>query len=95
MVRHIRLGPGNYNLTDLPLNPGAQNVKLVITDDTGAQQTLEFTDFSGMELLAPGISEWSFNAGIKSYDAGLTDPAAAQANVGGANSLFIRQKHPE
>ena len=73
LIKHIRLSPGNYNLTDLPLNPGANNVKLVIEDDSGQRQTLEFTGFSGQELLAPGISEWSVNAGIKSYDMGVVE----------------------
>ena len=72
LVRRIRLGPGNYNLSDLPLGAGANDVKLVIEDDTGARQTLEFTDFGGAQL-APGISEWSFAAGIRSYDQGIVD----------------------
>ena len=69
--RHIRLFPGNYDLSEIPLRPGASNIKLVIVDDTGQRQTLEFRGFSGHELLAPGISEWSFNAGIKSLDQGV------------------------
>ncbi len=75
LIKHIRLGPGNYNLTDLPLNAGANNVKLSIEDDTGQRQTLEFTGFSGQELLSPGISEWSLNAGFKSYDMGVVGRA--------------------
>ena len=80
LMKRIRLGPGNYNLTDLPLNPGANNVKLVIEDDTGQRQTLEFTGFSGQELLAPGISEWSVSAGLKSYDMGTPDSGFSGAN---------------
>jgi outer membrane usher protein len=81
LMKRIRLGPGNYNLTDLPLNPGANNVKLVIEDDTGQHQTLEFTGFSGQELLSPGISEWSVNAGFKSYDTGTPDSGSDVAAV--------------
>lgn len=91
MIKHIRLGPGNYNLTDLPLNPGASNVKLVIEDDTGQRQTLEFTGFSGQELLAPGISEWSINAGIKSYDSGVTEASGSAAASTLANTTLVNK----
>ena len=75
LVRRLRLGPGIYNLSDLPLQAGANDIKLVIEDDTGAKQTLEFTAFSGFELLAPGVSEWSAGAGVKSLDTGIVDLA--------------------
>ena len=35
LYRHIRLAPGNYDLSELPLRPGANNVKLEVVDDTG------------------------------------------------------------
>jgi len=103
LTKHIRLGPGNYNLTDLPLNPGANNVKLVIEDDTGQRQTLEFTGFSGQELLAPGISEWSVNAGVKSYDTGVAESGLSPAisnpinttlvNKNSANSVYAQRQY--
>ena len=92
MARRIRLGPGTYNLTDLPLNPGAHDVKLVITDDLGAQQTLEFKDFSGQQLLAPGITEWSFNAGVKSYDTGVVTSTFSQTLPSLANTTLVNKK---
>ena len=91
LIKHIRLGPGNYNLTDLPLNPGANNVKLVIEDDTGQRQTLEFTGFSGQELLAPGISEWSVNAGIKSYDMGVVESGLSPAISSPINTTLVNK----
>ena len=91
LVRRIKLAPGNYNISDLPLNPGANNVKLVIEDDTGARQTLEFTAFSGFELLSPGISEWSAGAGIKSADQGLVNPASSQGIFGTTNSTIVNK----
>jgi len=91
LIKHIRLGPGNYNLTDLPLNPGANNVKLVIEDDTGQRQTLEFTGFSGQELLSPGISEWSMNAGFKSYDMGVVDSGYSDAIPSLTNTTLVNK----
>ena len=103
LIKHIRLGPGNYNLTDLPLNPGANNVKLVIEDDSGQRQTLEFTGFSGQELLAPGISAWSVNAGIKSYDMGVVESGLSSTisspinttlvNKNSANSFYAQRQY--
>ncbi len=91
LMKHIKLGPGNYNLTDLPLNPGASNVKLVIEDDTGQRQTIEFTGFSGQELLAPGISEWSLNAGIKSFDTGVVETGFSPASSSPGNTTLVNK----
>ena len=96
LFRHIKLAPGNYDLSDIPLRAGANDVKLVIEDDTGARRTLEFNAFSGNELLAPGISEWSFNAGIKSYDQGAIQQGSpgngALPNVTVVNKNSIYQQ---
>ena len=101
LFRHIKLAPGNYNLSDIPLRAGANDVKLIITDDAGAHQTLEFRAFSGGELLQPGISEWSFNAGVKSYDRGAVQQAGSPANnalpsnvtVVGKSSAFQQREY--
>jgi outer membrane usher protein len=82
LVRRLKLGPGIYNLSDLPLQGGANDIKLVITDDAGASRTLQFTAFSGYELLAPGMSEWSVSAGVKSLDNGIANYADATAPGG-------------
>ena len=89
LVRRVRLGPGTYNLSDLPLGAGANNVKLGITDDTGAQQTLQFNDYAGGQL-APGLSEWSLSAGIKSYDQGIVDFATSQSFTNQINSIALK-----
>ena len=95
MVKHIKLNPGNYNLTDLPLNPGANNVKLIIEDESGERKTLEFNGFSGQELLAPGIGEWSFNAGFKSYDRGVAGSASSEAIPVAMNTTLVSKTSPE
>ena len=66
-------------------------MKLVIEDDTGQRQTLEFTGFSGQELLAPGISEWSVNAGVKSYDMGVVEQGLSPAISSPINTTLVNK----
>ncbi len=64
VVQRLQLRPGEYDLRDLPLASGANDISLEIEDDVGRRRTLDFTVFSGRALLAPGISEWSVSAGV-------------------------------
>ena len=66
IVQRLRLRAGNYNLSDLPLSVGANEVQLIITDDTGERRTLAFTTFFDGTLLAKGKSEWSLAGGLPS-----------------------------
>ncbi len=67
--RRFRLQPGNYNIRDLPIGPGATKVTLIFEDDTGARKTLDITNFSGADFLAPGIDEWQIAGGVKAAHA--------------------------
>jgi outer membrane usher protein len=73
VVRQLRLDPGTYDLEDLPLQAGANDVRLIITDDLGEQRTLSFTSYFDAALLAQGAREWGFAAGALSRfdDGGL------------------------
>jgi len=57
VVRQLRLDPGTYELEDLPLQAGANDVRLIITDDLGEQRTLSFTSYFDAVLLADGARE--------------------------------------
>lgn len=72
--RRLQLRPGTYNIRDLPLVTGANDVDIVITDDAGQQQHVSFTSFFDTSLLAAGKSEWGITAGLPSY---LRDEARA------------------
>lgn len=67
VAQKLHLRPGDYDLNDLPLAVGANDIALVIEDDLGQRRTLKFSVFSGRSLLAPGISQWAFSAGIASH----------------------------
>ncbi|MEQ1577025.1 MAG: fimbria/pilus outer membrane usher protein, partial [Hyphomicrobium sp.] len=67
VVQRLQLRPGNYNLRDLPLTTGANDIELTITADNGERQTLSFSAYSDQKLLAAGKSEWALAAGLPSY----------------------------
>lgn len=72
VIRRLRLPPGNYNVSDLPLRPGANRVRLVIEEEAGASRTLEFTMIASHTLLAPGVDEWEFAAGVNALPGRIT-----------------------
>lgn len=65
-IRQLRLDPGRYDLRNLPLSQGANNVNIVIRDDTGRVQTLSSRSFFDIDLLGEGITDFSFAAGVRS-----------------------------
>jgi outer membrane usher protein len=65
-IRELRLEPGRYDLRNLPLSQGANNVNIVIRDDTGRVQTLSSRSFFDIDLLGDGITDFSFAAGVRS-----------------------------
>lgn len=67
IVRKLNLRPGNYNVSDLPLRVGANDIELIITDDVGETRRLRFSTFSGTNVLKPGMSIWAITAGMPSY----------------------------
>ena len=66
VVRRLRLAPGEYDLDDLPLTSGTNQVQIRIEDEFGKQETVDFSILFNRTLLEPGIDEWSFAAGTKS-----------------------------
>jgi outer membrane usher protein len=63
-VRQVRLDPGTYNVRDFPFTQGTNDVRLVITDDAGTRETVEFSLFFDRTLLAPGLTEFGLYAGV-------------------------------
>ncbi len=73
VVRRLRLAPGEYDLDDLPLTSGTNQVQIRIQDEFGKQETVDFSILFNRTLLEPGIDEWSLAAGTKSR-ASATSP---------------------
>jgi len=65
IYRTLSLGPGRYNLRDFPFLDGLNDVRLVVRDDTGRNETIGLSFFSDTELLEPGISIFSATLGFQ------------------------------
>lgn len=65
VIRQLLLQPGRYDLRDIPLVQGANDVELLIRDDTGREQVISNRNFFDFNLLEPGLSDFSFSAGIR------------------------------
>ncbi|MCC2603633.1 hypothetical protein [Sphingopyxis yananensis] len=67
-IRTIRLAPGRYNIGDFPFASGPNNVRLVVENVGGRQEILDFSIFSGAELLSPGITDFGVSVGLREGD---------------------------
>lgn len=67
VLQRLHLPPGNYNVRDLPLATGSNQVDLSITDDAGNSRVISSTTFFDAKLLAAGMSEWGIALGAPSY----------------------------
>jgi len=65
-VERRRVQPGTYSLADFPLADGANDVRLLIEDETGNRHSIDFSLFSDRSLLQPGLSEFSASVGALS-----------------------------
>ncbi len=59
----VRLGPGNYKISDIPLFSGANDVVLRIVEPGGKVQLYDLKYFFDAALLKPGLTDWSLAIG--------------------------------
>jgi outer membrane usher protein len=60
----LHLNPGTHDIRDFPFSTGQNDVKIVITDIYGRVQELRFSFIQETSLLAPGLSQFSYNGGF-------------------------------
>ncbi|HEY4078763.1 MAG TPA: hypothetical protein VGM26_17685 [Rhizomicrobium sp.] len=65
-VSVLHLNPGTYDLRNLPVAQGANNIQAVITDGTGQRVVQNFDFFSDINLLDTGLDEYTASFGILS-----------------------------
>ncbi len=66
LERRLRLDPGIYDLRDIPLTPGANDITIVVEDDLGRRELTRFNSFFGDDLLAKGRVLYAAAAGVVS-----------------------------
>lgn len=93
-VQTLLLPAGPQDIRNLSLNAGINNVQLVITDDVGRVQRLDFSRAIAGELLAPGLQQFAYSvgfptrmeAGIRDYDWSL--PTLTLSHRWGVNDVL-------
>jgi len=77
LARTQQVAPGTYDLSNLPLTTGANDVRVVVRDAFGRTQTLATGHYLAQGLLARGLHEWAWNLGavrrgygVESFDYG-------------------------
>jgi outer membrane usher protein len=63
-VRKVRLEPGTYKVRDFPFGQGLNDVNLVIEDDFGQKESIQFSLFFDRSLLSEGLSEYGAFLGV-------------------------------
>ncbi|MUJ27588.1 fimbria/pilus outer membrane usher protein [Aliivibrio fischeri] len=58
-----RLEPGRYNLQNLMLGNGANDITVEVSYLSGRQETLKFTQFYNSKLLEEGLFDYAFSSG--------------------------------
>ncbi|MGB1236724.1 MAG: fimbria/pilus outer membrane usher protein [Pseudomonadales bacterium] len=64
LVRKLHLAAGSFNLQDIPLVAGSNNIELLIEDASGASERINFNVATAQDLLASGEFDYSIAAGV-------------------------------
>jgi outer membrane usher protein len=65
-VQQLQLEAGPQDIRNIALSTGANDIQLIITDDLGQVQQLDFSAALASSLLAPGLQQFSYNLGLPS-----------------------------
>jgi outer membrane usher protein len=88
----LRLAPGTHDIRDFPFSNGQNEVRIVITDIYGRIQVLRFSFIQDTSLLASGLSQFSYNVGLRST---IIDNSYRYATDEPALSLFYRKGYSD
>ncbi|XOV77498.1 MAG: fimbria/pilus outer membrane usher protein [Aestuariibacter sp.] len=106
IIAKVRLAPGRYDLNDLPLTTGENNVQVSATYVNGEQENFSFSTFYNSQLLEAGRSDFTFNVGYPStftnfeydYDSHLLATGFYEYGItdnftGGLNGLYYEGQY--
>lgn len=104
MLSRVRLRPGRYDINDLPLTTGSNNIRILATFDDGKTEEFNFTTHYNAQLLSKGLSDYSLVIGRPStidgnvyhYDASVLVSGSYEYGVSdtltlGINGVGMRQ----
>ncbi|GEA50710.1 hypothetical protein VIN01S_15140 [Vibrio inusitatus NBRC 102082] len=60
----LRLRPGRYDIEDLPLDQGSNDIRIEIEYQSGQREVINYSQFFNARLLREGISDFSLYAGV-------------------------------
>lgn len=66
MISRIRLRPGRYDVNDLPLTSGSNNISIVATYADGKTDQFKFTTHYNAQLLSQGLNDYTVAFGLPS-----------------------------
>lgn len=66
LLQRLRLAPGRYSLTELPLAHGANDIEIYLYYASGDYEVQTFSQFFNAELLRPGLTNFGFAYGYRS-----------------------------
>jgi len=70
-LRSFNLAAGNYDISDIPLAEGYNNLVLEVEDETGKVEEIDFSTLFTSDLLATGEIDYAFSAGwLSTFEAG-------------------------
>jgi outer membrane usher protein len=64
LARRTAVPPGPFSITNIPAITGAGDVRLVVTDLLGRQQVITTPYYGSIQLLKPGLTDYSYEAGL-------------------------------
>lgn len=64
LFSQMRLAPGVFNIRDFPLATGQSSVRIKVRDDLGQEEFYDFSLLYENSLLAKGVQEFSYAAGL-------------------------------
>jgi outer membrane usher protein len=94
LVSSVRLAPGRFTLSDLPIETGLGNARVILRDAFGRQQSIDLGYYLSTQLLKQGEQEYSYVAGLERTSTGTTVAygramGTAVHNIGLADWLTI------
>jgi len=64
IVDSRQLEAGEYSAQDFPLTVGANNIRVLVDDGSSNVEIANFSAFSNLSLLAPGLTNFGVNVGV-------------------------------